>query len=193
MNKASRISPAPSRRGIGPADQCHAGTDDHYAGPSRRRYEFTEHEITEHGDQGISDCRSGLHVTEIGPRQHKQIGDEKDQQAPDAKPDGSIRKYFPERICQCTRRKVLDLSGLFHTPAEQDISQGTEEHHQSQQHVSFRTKPFWTHALGRRLRAYFQRSERTRRYSTASVYRRRRSRESHRASRTMRHTTRGRK
>ena len=43
------------------------------------------------------------------------------------------------------------------------------------------------------LRTYFHRSARTRRYSTASPYRRLRSWESHRAFFTMRHTTRGRR
>src|SRR5947209_5759604 len=189
----SFVQESPKLRMIGPADQCIACKDDHYTGPSRQRYEFTEHEIAEQGDERISNSGSGLYVAEIRPRKQQQIRNKENQQARYSEPNRTIRENFPKYSGQCKRRKVQDLSGLFHTPAEQDISQGTEEHHQCQQQVSFRPKPCRTHALGRRLRAYFQRSERTRRYSTASVYKRCRSRPSHRASRTIRHTTRGRK
>src|SRR5882757_2255560 len=116
-------------------DQKNAQKNQKNSGPARGRNVFAQEQKSEQRHQRVRDRGKRHHETVIGPREHEHVADHEQQHERDAQPNRSARQNPHSARLQCRQMRNIQVAHIFHSLAQNRISNRAEEHEQEEKHV----------------------------------------------------------
>ena len=110
------------------------------ARPAKQIYFFAEEQKAENGDYEIRKRGSGLNVTIIRPSEYEHVGDEKGKQAGDSEPDVTGGEDSHKDVKELSWLPIARGANGFHSFAEQDIAQRSEQSNEENKNVGFQVQ-----------------------------------------------------
>lgn len=110
------------------------------ARPAKQIYLFAEEQKPENGDYEIRKRGGGLNVTIVRPGEDKHVGDKKGQQAGDSEPDVAGSEDSTKDVKELSWLPIARGADVFHSFAEQDITQRGEQSNEENKNVGFQVQ-----------------------------------------------------
>lgn len=107
------------------------------ARPTKQIYFFAEEQKPENSDYEIRKRGGGLNVTIVRPSEYEHVSDEKGQQAGDSEPDVDGGENSNQDVKKLLRCPIASRAHGFHSFAEQDIAQRSEQSNEENKNVGF--------------------------------------------------------